>query len=154
MPVESNGAIIMKPDSIIHPGIIVNISGETVQVKILSQSACSSCQVKSACAVAEMEEKMIEIDKSGSGSWNTGDKVMVRMEESMGRKAVLLGYVVPLVIIVVSVIIFLALLNHEGLAALLSILILIPYYFLLYFFRDRLKKEFRFRLEPGEQSVV
>ena len=144
----------MTPDSIIHPGIIVNISGETVQVKILSQSACSSCQVKSACAVAEMEEKMIEIDKSGSGSWNTGDKVMVRMEESMGRKAVLLGYVVPLVIIVVSVIIFLALLNHEGLAALLSILILIPYYFLLYFFRDRLKKEFRFRLEPDEQSVV
>ncbi|MFO7613056.1 MAG: SoxR reducing system RseC family protein [Bacteroidales bacterium] len=144
----------MKPDSIIHPGIIVNISGETVQVRILSQSACSSCQVKGACAMAEMEEKMIEIDKPGSGSWKTGDKVMVRMEESMGRKAVLLGYVVPLVIIVVSVIIFLALLNHEGLAALLSILILLPYYFLLYFFRDRLKKEFRFRLEPGEQSVV
>jgi len=144
----------MTSDSIIHPGVITNISGETIQVKILSQSACSSCQIKGSCAVAEMEEKIVEIEQSGSSRWKPGDKVMVRMEESMGRKAVLMGYVVPLVIIVVSVIIFLALLNHEGLAALLALLLLAPYYLLLYFFRDRLKKEFRFRLEPDEQSVV
>jgi sigma-E factor negative regulatory protein RseC len=72
---------------------------------------------------------------------------MVRMEESLGQKAVLMGYGLPLVVLVGSIILFLSLLNHEGLAALLSILMLVPYYLILYLFRKRLQKEFRFRIE-------
>ena len=61
---------------------------------------------------------------------------MVRMEESLGRKAVLLGYVLPLVVLLVSIIVFLSLLKHEGLAALLSILMLVPYYLSLVFIQE------------------
>ena len=137
----------MSSGAIIHPGIIESINGDKVLVRILSQSACSSCHAKGACSVADIEEKIIEADLNPSGNWKPGDQVMVRMEESLGRKAVLMGYGLPLVVLVVSIVIFLSLLNHEGLAALLSILMLVPYYLTLYLFRKRLQKEFRFRIE-------
>jgi sigma-E factor negative regulatory protein RseC len=137
----------MASGTIIHPGIVESISGDRVFVKILSQSACSSCHAKSACSVADIEEKIIEADSDPSDNLKAGDEVMVRMEESLGRKAVLMGYVLPLIVLLGSIIVFLSLLKHEGLAALLSILMLVPYYLTLYLFRKRLQKEFRFRVQ-------
>jgi positive regulator of sigma E activity len=137
----------MAADVIIHPGIIQSVNGNKITVRILSQSACSSCHAKGVCAVSEVEEKIIEAESDLQGRWGPGDEVMVRMEESLGRKAVLLGYVLPLVILLASIVIFLSLLRHEGLAALLSILMLVPYYLGLYLSRKRLQKEFRFRIQ-------
>jgi sigma-E factor negative regulatory protein RseC len=137
----------MSSGTIIHPGIIENISGDKVSVRILSQSACNSCHAKGACTVADMKEKIIETETDQPGKFKPGDEVMIRMDESLGRKAVFLGYGLPVVVLVTSIIIFLSLLNHEGLAALLSLLMLVPYYLVLYFFRKRLHKEFRFRIE-------
>jgi sigma-E factor negative regulatory protein RseC len=137
----------MASGTIIHPGIIEGIDGERVSVRILSQSACSSCHAKGACTVADFEEKIIETEIDQTVKWKPGDEVMVSMEESLGRKAVLLGYVLPLLVLLISIIVFLSLLKHEGLAALLSILMLVPYYMVLFFFRKRLQKEFRFRIQ-------
>lgn len=137
----------MASGNIIHPGIIESINRDKVSVRILSHSACSSCHAKGACTVADIEEKIIEADLDESAGWKPGDQVMVQMEESLGRKAVVLGYVLPLAVLLVSIIVFLSLLKHEGLAALISILMLVPYYFTLYFFRKRLQKEFRFRIK-------
>jgi sigma-E factor negative regulatory protein RseC len=137
----------MAAGTIIHPGIIERIEGERVLVRILSRSACSSCHAKSVCTIADMEEKIIEAVTDSSTGWKPGDEVMVRMEESLGRKAVFMGYVLPLVVLLVSIIVFLSLLKHEGLAALLSILMLVPYYLVLYLFRKKLQKEFRFRIQ-------
>jgi sigma-E factor negative regulatory protein RseC len=137
----------MASGSIIHPGIIERISGDKVFIRILSQSACSSCHAKGACSVADVEEKIIEADIDPSENRVTGEQVMVKMEESLGHKAVLMGYVFPLIVLVGSIILFLSLLKSEGLAALISIFMLVPYYFTLYLFRNRLRKEFRFRIE-------
>jgi sigma-E factor negative regulatory protein RseC len=137
----------MASGSIIHPGIIENINGNKVSVRILSQSACSSCHAKQACTVADMKDKIIDAELDQPEKWNPGDEVMVRMDESLGHKAVVLGYGLPLVVLVGSIITFLSLFEHEGLAALLSILMLVPYYFVLYLFRNKLHREFRFRIE-------
>jgi len=137
----------MSSGTIIHPGIIENINGDIVSVRILSQSACSSCHAKGACTVADMKEKIIETQSDNPGQFKPGDEVMVRMDESLGRKAVFLGYGLPFVVLVGSIIVFLTIFSHEGLAALLSLLMLVPYYLVLYFFRKRLHKEFRFRID-------
>jgi sigma-E factor negative regulatory protein RseC len=137
----------MASGTIIHPGIIESIAGDRAFIRILSQSACSSCHAKGACTIADVEEKIIEVDIDPSEDRKAGEEVMVTMEESLGHKAVLMGYVLPLIVLVGSIILFLSLFKHEGLAALLSILMLVPYYFILYLFRKRLRKEFRFRIE-------
>jgi sigma-E factor negative regulatory protein RseC len=139
--------LLMASGTIIHPGIIERINGDRVFIRILSQSACSSCHAKGACTIADVEEKIIEADIDPSENRKPGEQVMVKMEESLGHKAVLMGYVLPLIVLVGSIILFLSIIKHEGLAALLSILMLVPYYFTLYLFRKRLRKEFRFRIE-------
>lgn len=141
----------MASGTIIHPGVIERISGDRVFVRILSQSACSACHAKGACSIADVEEKIIETEADPKEKWATGDKVMVKMEESLGRKAVVLGYVLPFIVLLLSVIIFLSLMKNEGLAALLSIFMLVPYYAGLYLFRDKLSKEFRFRIQGSSE---
>ena len=123
---------------------------EKILVKILSQSACSTCHAKGACSVSEVEEKIIEIEHIAGGKWSKGQHVMVKMEQSLGLKAVFLGYLAPLIILIASIIVFLFLLKNEGWAALLSIMMLAPYYLALYLFRDKLKKKFRFRIEESD----
>jgi sigma-E factor negative regulatory protein RseC len=137
----------MASGTIIHPGIIESINDDKVSVRILSQSACGSCHAKGMCTVAEIEEKIIEADLDPAGKWKPGDQVMVLMEESLGRKAVFMGYVLPLLVLLISIVVFLSLFKHEGLAALLSILMLVPYYLVLFLFRKRLQKEFRFKVQ-------
>lgn len=137
----------MASGMVIHPGIIESVESDRVLIKILSQSACSSCHAKGACTIADVEEKIIEAEPDPEREWKTGDHVMVSMQESLGRKAVLMGYGLPFVVLLVSIIVFLAVLKHEGLAALLSILMLVPYYSGLYLFRKKLRKEFTFRIQ-------
>lgn len=142
----------MEPGVIIHPGIIESVADDRILVRILSQSACSSCHAKGACSISEVEEKIIEIEHFSPGGWKTGQPVMVRMQQSLGLKAVFLGYVAPLLVLIASVVIFLKVLNDEGLAALISILMLAPYYGILYIFRKRLKRNFSFSIDPVEQD--
>jgi len=142
----------MEPGAIIHPGIIESVTSDKILVRILSQSACSSCHAKGACSISEVEEKIIEIDHFTPGKWEPGQEVMVKMQQSLGLTAVFLGYVAPLIVLIASVIIFLGLLHHEGYAALLSIFMLIPYYGILYLFRSRLKKKFNFKIDTVEQA--
>ena len=135
---------------IIHPGIVERVEDESVFVRVLSRSACSSCSVRGACAISEVEEKIIEVSPHDHKRYQPGDPVTVRMSQSLGRKAVLLGYVVPLVILVASIIAFVLILDNEGLAALLAILLLAPYYAALYFLRHRLKQQFSFSIYAEE----
>jgi sigma-E factor negative regulatory protein RseC len=133
---------------IIHPGIVDHIEEGVVFVRILSQSACSTCHAKGACAVSEIEEKIVEVVNPGNRNYQPGEHVTVKMKQSLGRRAVMLGYIIPLIILVGSIVTLVLLLNNEGLAALLSILLLVPYYGLLYLSRNKLKQHFNFTIYP------
>jgi len=133
-------------DSIQHKGTIKKIDENSIWVEIIVQSACAGCHVKSVCTVADMKEKMIEVGKKGNETYNIGDEVTVSMASSKGTKALFLGYLLPFLILVFSLIILVEILNNEGLAGLLAISTLIPYYIILYFLRNRMKRTFEFRL--------
>ncbi len=133
--------------TIIHPGIIEKVEKDKIFVKILSQSACSTCHAKSVCMVSEVEEKIVEVGNEQPDKWKPGDQVNVHMEKSLGTKAVFLGYMLPLIILVLSLIILLSLMHDEGLAAIISILILFHYYLVLYLIKDKLSRTFSFHIE-------
>jgi sigma-E factor negative regulatory protein RseC len=132
---------------ICHSGIIEKIEHDRIFVKILSTSACSACHVKGACTLSEIREKMIEIGRNSSTHHQPGDHVEVVMEQSAGTRAVLLAYVVPVVILLISLFALNAIHLEEGMTALISLVLLVPYYLGLYLFRDRLKKTFQFKLK-------
>jgi len=68
------------------------------------------------------------------------------MKQSLGTIAVLLGYVFPFLVVLISLILFLQLGLDQGIAGILSILTLVPYYGLLYLLKDFFKKKFQYNL--------
>ena len=134
-------------ESITHPGIVDHVTEDSVFVMVLAKSACSACHAKGMCIIAEMEEKLVEVKKDHNRDFSKGEGVTVSMNKSLGGKAVLLGYIVPffLLIGVLTGVLFLT--GNEGAAGLSAILILIPYYWLLYKYRDKLKQTFSFSIE-------
>ncbi|OQX76038.1 MAG: hypothetical protein B6D61_09395 [Bacteroidetes bacterium 4484_249] len=133
-------------DTIKHSGIIKDIDSQQYYVSIIAQSACAACHAKSVCNVTELQEEIIEIPKEETDSYKIGDRVEILMEKSLGPKAVMLGYVIPFLLLLTTLIISLNIFDSEGAAGLLSLGILIPYYLVLYWVKDKLKKTFIFKI--------
>jgi sigma-E factor negative regulatory protein RseC len=133
-------------DSIKHKGKVTGSNEHNYFISIITESACSACSVQGACNVSRMQNETLEIPKGAQTDYHTGDEVNVIMEKSLGPKAVLLGYIFPFLILFATLIISLNLLKDEGIAGLISVMIVIPYYLLLYLFRHKLKKTFVFRI--------
>ncbi len=128
-----------------YPGVIFRINEDVVQVKILQKTACADCHAKSMCCLSEMKEKILEIPDNGH-KFKEGDEVFVTGSASLGMKAVLLAFVFPILIMVILLCFGIRLFMSETMAAGIAVLSLIVYYVVLYFRRDKLKKEFVFTL--------
>ena len=122
-----------------HSGIIEQISKTVVKVRIIQTAACSSCKLASQCNPSEKKSKTIDI-------FNVGDEVVVAATQANGLSASLIGYGIPLVLLVVVLVTVNILTGNELYAALLGILSLIPYYVIIYFLRDKLRRKFVFSI--------
>lgn len=135
-------------NEIAHPGVIMQISGPMAEVMILSKSACSSCQVKGACNMSEMEEKRVFVTLPSEHTYKGGQQVNVVMTQSLGNLAVFLGYILPFIILLLTLISFITMGFGEGVAGLFSLIILVPYYFVLYKSKEKLSRKFSFQIAP------
>lgn len=133
-------------DAIKHSGIIKDIDSKKYYISIIAQSACAACHAKGVCNVSELQQEIVEVPREQTDNYKIGDKVEILMEKSLGPKAVMLGYFFPFLLLLVTLIITLSFMKNQGIAGLISIAILVPYYFILYTLRDRLKNKFKFRI--------
>ncbi len=137
---------MVSSNEIVHKGIIDSIDEGIVKVSIMAISACASCKAKGMCSTSEMQEKIIEIHNNNRTTYSIGEHVEVILHQGLGFKALFLGYIMPFIVLFLTLIITLSVSKSEGLAGLLSILILIPYYIILYRLKDKFKKTFSFTL--------
>ena len=130
-----------------HEGIVKAVTEQYVEVSILAKTACLSCQLKGVCSVADIEEKVIEVPKNINKAYKEGEKVEIEMKESLGVKALLLGYVYPFILMLAVLIVTYALTDKQGLSGLLAVGSLVPYYFILYLFKNKFRKIFTFSIK-------
>lgn len=128
-----------------HIGKITHIDRNHIQVLFIQESACSSCHAKGACSAADMDEKIIEVESTDS-SLKVGDQVILSGESSMGLLAVLLAFVIPFLIILISLFLLRYFIASEAITGTISLTTLIPYYIILSFFRKKLKRKFQFHV--------
>ncbi|MEE4198299.1 MAG: SoxR reducing system RseC family protein [Bacteroidales bacterium] len=131
--------------SIEHKGRVESINGNQIKVRFLAQSACASCHAKGVCSAADLQEKEIDVIDQ-SDQYQVGETVNVILRQSLGFKALWLGYVVPFILVLSFLIILSILTKNEVISGVGALGILIPYYTLLYFRRDRVRKQFTFTL--------
>lgn len=128
-----------------HEGVVTARKNGILTIEIQVSSACGSCHAKNSCMVSETDQKHISV--KDTGKYQIGDSVIVLFEERQGLKAVFLGYLLPFLIVFISLIICVNIFNSEVAAGLTALLFLVPYYLALYIFRDKIKKNFMFQLK-------
>ncbi|MBN2614720.1 MAG: SoxR reducing system RseC family protein [Bacteroidales bacterium] len=136
----------MKENKVSHSGIVQEVKNGKASISVITKSACVSCQIKGSCTLSDVKEKIIEVDLMNGQSFKTGGQVTVEMKETTGIWAVLLGYFFPFLVVIAGLIIFTVSGMDQGLAGLLSMGLLVPYYLLLYFFRTYIRKKFTFNV--------
>lgn len=119
-----------------------------VRVNILSKSACSSCHAKGSCNVSDTSEKIIDV--TDSRVFSIGEQVEVLFSGNTGMKAVLFGYFLPFIIMLLALIAYLSFIKNELLAGIITIGTLAVYYLILMTFRSKLKRIFTFSIRKYE----
>ena len=136
----------LPQDNITHDGLISHMTNDVITVMIVSKASCASCQVAGACSASDVEEKNVDIKRSLNDNYNVGDKVVVMMDQSLGTWAVMFGYVFPFLVLLIGLIVFTQLLDSEGVAGLLALSLLAPYYLILYLSRKQMENTFQFKI--------
>ncbi len=126
-------------------GTVEEIIDHRITVRILREAACGHCNASSFCNLSEIGERVIEASDDGT-DFRIGEHVEVAVSRSMGNKAVILGYLLPFVLLISVLILLNALGLQEWMSGLISLGMLVPYYFVLYVFREKLKKKFTFKI--------
>ena len=130
-----------------HSGVVEKIMDDCIQVRIVQTSACAACKVAGYCNASESKEKLIDVYHADSHRLNVGDAVTVTASTQVAAHALLLGFGLPFVVMVTVLVIVLQTTGNEGRAALSGLLALVPYYAVLYLFRNRLRDKLSFSIE-------
>jgi sigma-E factor negative regulatory protein RseC len=129
-------------------GIVESVNNQRIVVRIDRGSACGHCSANGICNMAESTERVIEL-KDSTQTFAVGEWVGITISRSMGNKAVILGYLIPFVLLISSLLIFTAFKLSEWIVGVSSLLTLVPYFIILSLFRERLRKTFTFSIHKA-----
>lgn len=140
-----------------HSGVISKISNSAITVSLEGNINCESCNAKAACGISESNSKEIEIksppsERAGTfQSFKLNESVDVVMQTELGLKAVFWAYVFPFILMIVVLVVS-SNLFKEWIAGLLSLFVLIPYYFMLFVLKNSFRKAFKVSILKNNQE--
>ena len=132
--------------SIEHKGRIESIDGNKINVSFLALSGCASCHAKGVCTAADMQEKSVEV-YDFTNKYQVGEDVNVILKQSLGFRALFLGYVLPFILILLILIVLTVITNNEAISGIGALSVLVPYYITLYALRNNIRKKFTFKID-------
>ena len=140
-----------------HDGIIDNIGEGIVKVRILQTSACAACKIASHCRsasplgssknAAESKEKIVDVHTTETGRWTVGQSVTVSASRNVISHAMMLAFALPLLLMVVTLVAVMLWTGDEGTAGLASLAVLVPYFLVVWLFRDRIGRKISFSID-------
>lgn len=103
--------------------------------------------------------KVVDVWTQETGRFYVGQDVMVEVTGKIGALAVVLGFVMPTILVIATVILTLFITAHvpalyveepanEAVAALLGLGVLVPYYIILYIMRGNIRRKVTFSIMP------
>ena len=134
-------------DIIKHRGVVEKIDGSHIVVRIVQTSACSACSAKGLCNASESKEKQIDVYESNP-SYRIGEEVVLCGSTSMGMRAVFLAFGIPVLLLLFALFATMRITDGDALlSAIVAMLAIIPYYFVIYLMKDKMDKTFSFVIE-------
>ena len=134
-------------DIIKHRGIVEKVDGTHITVRIVQTSACAACSAKGLCNASESNEKQIDVYEVNP-SYQIGEEVVLCGTTSMGMRAVLFAFGVPLLIVMIALGVSMKMTDDNALfSSFIALLSVIPYYIVIYASKEKLNRTFSFTIE-------
>jgi len=131
---------------ITHEGIVVRVPGDgTADVEIITMEACATCHAKSVCSAGKTDTRIITV--KSVADLDQGDHVTVVMQQSLGFRALVIGYVIPFLVLIAAFTLATVAGAGELLSAMLSFAAIGLYYFVVWILRSTIGKKFEFKIK-------
>ncbi|MBQ1624158.1 MAG: SoxR reducing system RseC family protein [Bacteroidales bacterium] len=140
----------MAKERIEHEGRVIAVDKDYISVEIVNKSACAACHAKGVCGASDEAVKVVEVAQditTLTEDYQVGETVNVVMSSAMGTQAIWLAYVVPLLVLMLSILVFSLCGAGEVLMGLGSLGAVALYYLGVFFYRKKISKIFIFSIE-------
>jgi len=137
-----------------HTGKIVGINGSQVDVLMEPRSACAGCKAKAVCGMDENNGSVISVEDIHADDYSVNEEVIVSIKQTLGIKAVFYVYVLPFLLVMITLIALIQSGISELFSGLMSLAVLAVYYFVLYLLRRKIEKEINFTIEKSDNKIV
>jgi positive regulator of sigma E activity len=125
-------------------GLVTNSQRGRVRISLIG-SGCTACH-NSLCMLGDSKAREVEIiDKKNL--FKTGDEVMIKINPASGYMAVLLLYLVPFLLMLLTILLMMHSGSSEGISGIMSLLILAPYFGMIYMLRGKLSSQCKIVVE-------
>ena len=131
-------------DTICKEGIVRTVDGENVEVEITISSACSECHAKSICIPTDTKRETVMAKSLYGEHFDIGDKVQLVLKGSAGRKAVVIAYLLPLIVLMVALFGSYLLFHNELISVIICLAFVVLYFFILKKQSKKIEGEFEF----------
>ena len=140
----------MAKERIEHEGRVIAVDKDYISVEIVNKSACAACHAKGVCGASDEAVKVVEVAQditTLTEDYQVGETVNVVMSSAMGTQAIWLAYVVPLLVLMLSILVFSLCGAGEVLMGRGSLGAVALYYLGVFFYRKKISKIFIFSIE-------
>lgn len=125
-----------------HRGVVRQVTEKGLLVEVIVESACAACHAKSFCISSEQRQQLIQAKCSHPQEFTVGEQVQLTMRRTMGGKAVRIGYLYPLIFLIVTLLLSYRFLNNELLSVAVTLAVVFLYYLVVGLSRHKLSSKF------------
>jgi sigma-E factor negative regulatory protein RseC len=140
----------MNEPAICHQGIVTEISGNTLYVEIERRAACASCHAKTVCISSNKRDETIQAFTNDPCAFQVGEIVQVKLEKSLGAKAVVIAYLFPFLALALGLFVTHYFTKNELLSVGVAFAATTLYFLFIKKMDNRIKNRFTFVVEKME----
>ena len=118
-------------ETISHEAVVKAVDNEHVLVTIVQSAACLGCAARKMCNSAEAKEKDVEVSTPEAPLYQVGQKVILEGRLSDGRRAAIIAYGLPLLLLLPVLFIVIRLTGSETTGAIAALLTVALYYIIV-----------------------
>lgn len=119
-------------------GFITKIDTYHIWVSISKKSACTSCHAKEFCISTDCKNFEVCLERNGE-DYYLGEEIEILAPNKVGFVAIFLAFVIPLLLLLFSIIVFQVFISSSLYLGLFTVSILSVYYLFIYLMRAKLK---------------
>lgn len=125
---------------------IVRVAPQCLWVRVCRREACGSCAARSACSLQTSSRQIFRIPIDRQQNFRPGQSILIEITPKSGFLAVFWAYLLPLFLMLSTLLLVNTLTKNELTAGIFSIIILVPYYLVLFLNQKYFNQKFNFKI--------